>query len=371
MKIYRVGGAVRDTLLGFPYSETDWVVGGSAPEALIAAGYTQVGRDFPVFLHPETKEEYALARTERKTGPGYHGFVVHADPSVTLEQDLERRDLTMNAMAMDESGEIIDPYGGRQDLDDKLLRHVSPHFIEDPLRVLRVARFAARYHHLGFTVAPGTLALMAEIVAADELAHLSTERIWVETEKALSEQHPQVYWQVLTDCGALAVMTPELQISQGIAALTRAAAFSQRSDCRWAALLSDLPQARAGALSKRLKAPNSYTRLAERVSGWRTELKTGLRDAEACMTLLKALDALRRDEPFHGFCETLMALEQNSADATAAIALLRNARHAAQAVNAADFAALDIKGPALGAAIQTGQIEQIADVLTKTFTAGV
>ena len=172
MKLFRVGGAVRDTLLGIPFDETDWVVVGSTPEVLLAEGYTQVGRDFPVFLHPETKEEYALARTERKTGPGYRGFVVHADPSVTLEQDLERRDLSINAMAMDDTGEVIDPYGGRQDLDAKVLRHVSPHFIEDPLRVLRVARFAARYHHLGCTVAPETLALMAEIVTAGELAHL-------------------------------------------------------------------------------------------------------------------------------------------------------------------------------------------------------
>ncbi|MBA4694140.1 MAG: tRNA nucleotidyltransferase, partial [Congregibacter sp.] len=156
MNSYRVGGAVRDTLLGYPHHENDWVVVGSTPEEMISAGYTQVGRDFPVFLHPDSKEEYALARTERKSGPGYHGFVVHADPSVTLEEDLERRDLTINAMAMDGSGAVIDPYGGRADLDAKILRHVSPHFVEDPLRVLRVARFTARYHHIGFTVAEET-----------------------------------------------------------------------------------------------------------------------------------------------------------------------------------------------------------------------
>ena len=177
MNIYRVGGAVRDTLLGYPHHETDWVVVGSTPEEMIANGFAQVGRDFPVFLHPGTKEEYALARTERKSGPGYRGFLVHADPSVTLEEDLERRDLTINAIAMDETGAIIDPYGGQSDLEAKVLRHVSPHFVEDPLRVLRVARFAARYHHLGFTVAEETLSLMAEIVAADELPHLSTERV--------------------------------------------------------------------------------------------------------------------------------------------------------------------------------------------------
>jgi tRNA nucleotidyltransferase (CCA-adding enzyme) len=363
MKLFRVGGAVRDTLLGIPFDETDWVVVGSTPEVLLAEGYTQVGRDFPVFLHPETKEEYALARTERKTGPGYRGFVVHADPSVTLEQDLERRDLSINAMAMDDTGGVIDPYGGRQDLDAQLLRHVSPHFVEDPLRVLRVARFAARYHHLGFAVAPETLTLMREIVSAGELAHLSTERVWVETDKALGEQSPEIYWQVLADCGALTVLMPELAVSLGIGALARAAEHTPRADCRWAALLADLPEGRARDASERLKAPNSYTYLAERVSAWRPKLKAALRDASACMTLLKALDALRRDEPFDGFCETLMALEQNSADAQAAIAKLDRARQAAQAVTAADFAAQRLEGPALGAAIQAGQIERIATVL--------
>ena len=363
MKTYRVGGAVRDTLLGYPFVETDSVVVGSTPETLIAAGYTQVGRDFPVFLHPETKEEFALARTERKTAPGYHGFVVHADPSVTLKQDLERRDLTINAMAMDEAGEVIDPYGGRQDLGAKVLRHVSPHFVEDPLRVLRVARFAARYHHLGFAVAPETLTLMRDIVSAGELAHLSTERIWVETEKALSEQHPEIYWEVLAECGALPMLMPELAVSQGIGALARAARHTPRADCRWAALLADLPEGRARGASERLKAPNSYTHLAERVSAWRPKLKAALRDATNCMALLKALDALRRDEPFTGFCETLMALEQTSADAQAAIAKLDRARQASQAVTAADFTAQGLKGPALGAAIKASQIEQISTVL--------
>lgn len=363
MKTYRVGGVVRDTLLGHPFHETDWVVVGSAPEAMTAAGYTQVGRDFPVFLHPETKEEYALARTERKTGPGYRGFVVHADPAVTLEQDLERRDLTINAMAMSESGEIIDPYGGQQDLEAKLLRHVSAHFIEDPLRVLRVARFAARYRHLGFTIAPETLTLMKRIVSAGELAHLSTERVWVETSKALAEQHPQIYWQVLGECAALPELMPELLVSQGIDALARSAAFTGRPDCRWAALLSDLPEARARAVSERIRAPKAFALLASRVSTGRRHLKQALRDAAQCMALLQALDALRRDEPFDGFCETLMALEQNTADAQAAVARLRQARQAARAVTAADFAAQDLNGPALGTAIQAGQIEQIAMVL--------
>ena len=219
MNRFRVGGAVRDTLLGYPHQEIDWVVVGSTPEEMTAAGYTQVGRDFPVFLHPDTKEEYALARTERKSGPGYHGFTVHADPSVTLEEDLERRDLTINAMAMDGDGVVTDPYGGQADLDAKILRHVSPHFVEDPLRVLRVARFAARYHYLGFVVAEETQRLMAEIVAAGELPHLSTERVWVETERALGEKNPEIYCQVLHDCGALQALMPEVAASNGISAL--------------------------------------------------------------------------------------------------------------------------------------------------------
>ena len=363
MNSYRVGGAVRDTLLGYPHHETDWVVVGSTPEEMRSAGFEQVGRDFPVFLHPDTKEEFALARTERKSGPGYHGFEVHADPSVTLEEDLMRRDLTINAMAMEESGAIIDPYGGQADLDARILRHISPHFIEDPLRVLRVARFAARYHHLGFMVAEETLLLMSQIVAADELPHLSTDRVWVETEKALGEQHPEVYWQVLADCGALAVLLPELAVSQGISALSRAAPHTQRGDCRWAALLANLPEARAQETSERLKAPKAFGLLATRVSGGRPKIKTALKDATECMVLLKALDALRREEPFEGFCETLIALEQSSADARSAIDLLRRARNAAHHVKAGDFVDQRLTGPELGAAIQAAQVERIAELL--------
>jgi tRNA nucleotidyltransferase (CCA-adding enzyme) len=258
---------------------------------------------------------------------------------------------------------VTDPFGGQADLNAKILRHVSPHFIEDPLRVLRVARFAARYHHLGFRVAEETLSLMTEIVAAGELPHLSAERVWVETDKALGEQNPEVYWQVLADCGALAVLLPELAVSQGIAALARAAPHTERNDCRWAALLADLPEARASGTSKRLKAPNAYSLLAARVSGERPKIKAALKDASTCMAVLKALDALRREEPFEGFCETLVALEQNSADAQNAIDLLRSARNAAQQVKAADFADQGVTGPDLGAAIQAAQIARINALL--------
>ena len=203
MNCFRVGGAVRDKLLGYPFDETDWVVIGSTEKAMVEAGYLQIGRDFPVFLHPSTREEYALARTERKSGHGHLGFIVHSEPTVTLEEDLGRRDLTINAMAMSESGEIIDPYGGQEDLKSRTLRHVSTHFSEDPLRVLRVARFAARYHSLGFRVAGETLSIMTKVVISEELAHLSMERIWSETYRALGCSHPEIYFKILQACGAM------------------------------------------------------------------------------------------------------------------------------------------------------------------------
>ncbi len=363
MKTYRVGGAVRDALLGYPYEETDWVVVSGTPEQMLAEGFTQVGRDFPVFLHPFTKEEYALARTERKSGPGYHGFTVHADPSVTLEQDLERRDLTINAMAMNADGVVTDPFGGQADLDAKILRHVSPHFVEDPLRVLRVARFAARYHHLGFVVAEETRLLMARIVAAGELPHLSTERVWVETERALGENNPEIYCEVLLDCGALQALIPEVAASNGISALTRAAPHTSRAVCRWAALLADLPEARAQKASERLRAPSSFSLLAVRVAQRRTQLKAALKCGQDCMNVLKALDALRREEPFGGFCETLAALEQNSADAVSAVSTLRAACEAAKTVKAADFSDRGLAGPTLGAAIEAAQIKRISEII--------
>ena len=217
MRVYLVGGAVRDRLLGRPVVDRDFVVVGARPEDLLRLGYKPVGKDFPVFLHPETSEEYALARTERKSGNGYHGFTFHTATDVTLEDDLRRRDLTLNAMAEDEHGALIDPYGGARDLQARVLRHVSPAFAEDPLRILRVARFAARYAALGFTVAPETMALMRDMVAAGEAAHLVAERVWQETARALTEPRPGVFVQVLRACGALAVLFPELDKLYGTA----------------------------------------------------------------------------------------------------------------------------------------------------------
>ncbi|EKF9500292.1 multifunctional CCA addition/repair protein [Vibrio cholerae] len=257
MQIYLVGGAVRDQLLQLPVYDRDWVVVGSSPQAMLAAGFQAVGKDFPVFLHPNSKEEHALARTERKTGVGYTGFACHYAPDVTLEDDLLRRDLTINAMAQDNSGQLIDPYGGQRDLAAKVLRHVSPAFVEDPLRVLRVARFAAKLHHLGFIVAEETMQLMAKIAQSGELQHLTAERVWQEWHKSLSTHHPEVFLQVLRDCDALAVVLPEIdrlfgvpqpekwhpEIDSGIHTLMVAKQAAQLSDSllvRFAAQVHDL-----------------------------------------------------------------------------------------------------------------------------------
>jgi tRNA nucleotidyltransferase (CCA-adding enzyme) len=257
MKTYLVGGAVRDELLDYPVSERDWVVVGADPDELIAAGFTQVGRDFPVFLHPETREEHALARTERKRGHGYTGFTVHSSPDVSLEEDLRRRDLTVNAMARSADGTLIDPYGGQADLEARVLRHVSDAFVEDPLRVLRTARFAARYAHLGFRIAGETLQLMSDIVAQCELAYLPAERVWTESERALGERRPDVFVQVLRDCGGLAALLPEVDALFGVPqradyhpevdtgahlllVLEQAARLSRDSCVSFAALLHDL-----------------------------------------------------------------------------------------------------------------------------------
>src|SRR5215475_7068461 len=216
MEVYLVGGPVRDRLLGLPVRERDWVVVGARPEDLERQGYVSVGREFPVFLHPETKEEYALARLERKVSPGYRGFTTQFSPDVTLEEDLKRRDLTINALAETPSGEIIDPYGGQKDLREKVLRHVSEAFVEDPVRILRLARFAARFAELGFTVAGETLALMRRMVQSAEVDTLVPERVWQETERALGESRPDVFFQTLRDCGALAVIFPEIDALYGV-----------------------------------------------------------------------------------------------------------------------------------------------------------
>jgi tRNA nucleotidyltransferase (CCA-adding enzyme) len=332
MKVYLVGGAVRDELLGRHVIEHDWVVVGATPEQMIALGYTQVGKDFPVFLHPKSKDEYALARMERKSGHGYQGFSCEYSPDVSLTDDLIRRDLTINAMAKDDDGTIIDPYNGLQDLDAKVLRHVSDAFVEDPLRVLRVARFAARYHHLGFIVAPETLALMQKIVEQGELAHLSAERVWKETQRALGEQHPHIYFEVLKSCGGLKDWFPEIEALWGVPnppqhhpeidsgvhtmmVLEQAALLSKEPVIRFAALLHDLGKAvtdpakwpshhgheKAGLplvkkLCKRICAPNNYQRLALLTSEYHLHLHRIFElNPTTLMKLFKATRALKSD----------------------------------------------------------------------------
>ena len=337
MKLYEVGGAVRDSLLGLPVTETDFVVVGATAAEMLRQGYRQVGRDFPVFLHPETNEEYALARLERKAGTGHTAFAVDAD-GVSLEDDLKRRDLTINAIARDADGGIHDPYGGRRDLAARILRHVSPAFAEDPLRVLRVARFSARFHKLGFRVADETLSLMREITACGELAELSAERVWQETEKALATGSPRIYFETLRACGALRAILPELdrlfgvpqpaqwhpEIDTGLhtmLALDQAATLSDDPVVRFAVLVHDLGKGTTaaellprhhgheqrsveliGTLAERLRVPKRYLGLARAVARFHgqahraEELKPG-----KLLELLTEIGALREPKLLDDF----------------------------------------------------------------------
>ncbi|PMR76684.1 polynucleotide adenylyltransferase [Billgrantia endophytica] len=304
LEVYQVGGAVRDARLGWPVQDTDWVVVGATPEQMQRRGFRPVGRDFPVFLHPETHEEYALARTERKSGHGYTGFVVHASPEVTLEEDLARRDLTINAMAETPEGELVDPHGGLGDLQARVLRHVSPAFVEDPLRVLRTARFLARYAGLGFIIADETRGLMRELTESGELAHLVAERVWTETEKALGEPRPAVYFRVLDECGALAVLFPELAQDAGMldAALTRLdrlpdnVMLGERACWRWARLVEHLDEPSRAAMAERLRLPRRYRDLARQAALTRRLWKRPEPDVAEVHDWLDGIDAWRRSE---------------------------------------------------------------------------
>ncbi|MGK0544155.1 polynucleotide adenylyltransferase [Halomonas cupida] len=306
---YRVGGAVRDALLGWPVKDTDWVVVGETPASMRERGFTPVGRDFPVFLHPRTHEEYALARTERKSGHGYTGFEVHASPDVTLEEDLGRRDLTINAMAESLDGHLVDPFNGRRDLQQRRLRHVSQAFVEDPLRVLRTARFLARYAGLGFAIAESTQALMKQLADSGELDHLVAERVWVETEKALGEPEPRRYFEALDSCGALSRLMPGL-VQPGAAEFKRACermsalppALAGQPVWRWGRLVEALPAEQRRQLEQALKVPNPYRDLGHQLALTR-ELKAQLADgagseeaSRIAMTWCDGIDAWRRSE---------------------------------------------------------------------------
>jgi len=346
MRVYLVGGAVRDRLLGLPVRERDWVVVGATPEELLQLGYEPVGREFPVFLHPTTHEEHALARQERKIGPGYRGFTTQFAPTVTLEEDLGRRDLTINAMAENESGALIDPYGGQADLAARVLRHVSAAFVEDPVRILRVARFAARFAPLGFRVADETLALMRRITESGEARTLVPERVWQETERALAEAHPDVFFHTLRACGALRVIYPEIDALFGVPqpprwhpeidtgvhvmlALRYAAAHGAPPAVRFAVLVHDLGKAQTpkaewpshhgheefgvpliNELCDRLKVPNAHRELAILAGRYHTLVHRALELRPATvLTLLENCDAFRRSERF---AELLLACEADA-----------------------------------------------------------
>ena len=406
MRVYEVGGAVRDALLGLPVTERDWVVVGASADELTAQGFRRVGKDFPVFLHPRTGEEYALARTERKTAPGYTGFEFDAAPSVTLEQDLMRRDLTINAIARTEEGEIVDPCSGRADLQARVLRHVSPAFREDPLRVLRVARFAARFAPLGFTVAPETLALMQEIVAAGEMEALRPERVWQETVKALGTERPDVYFETLRACHALARVFPEVAALFGIPqppqwhpeidtgvhtlmALKMAASLSRSETVRFAVLTHDLGKATTPAdllprhhgheqrseellekLCARLPVPNRFRDLAVIVARHHgTVHKAAELKPQTVLRLIMAADGLRQPQRFEEFllaCEAdargRKGLEQRpypQAD------VLRAALRAARSVDAAKLKAeRQLDGEALGRALHDERLAAIKALVT-------
>lgn len=403
---YLVGGALRDELLDQPVADRDWVVVGTTPEAMVEAGYRPVGRDFPVFLDPETQEEHALARTERKSGRGYHGFVFHAGSDVTLEADLARRDLTVNAIARAEDGSLIDPFDGQADLEARVLCHVSDAFVEDPVRLLRLARYTARFAPLGFTVADETMALVREMVAAGEIDHLVPERVWAEAERALVHDEPHLFFYLLRDAGATAVLFPELdalfgviqpprhhpEIDSGVhtlLVLAQAAMADASLTARYAALCHDYGKALTPAwmlpghrgheergiepterCSARLGVPKGLRDTARLVARWHTHLHriAELRPATV-LRLLEGMDAFRRPERLDVLMSVCVAdvrgrlgFEKRPYLQTE---ILQRAFDAARAVDARALAASGLRGPAIGEALHARRIDAIADALAR------
>ncbi|CCK75073.1 tRNA nucleotidyltransferase [Oleispira antarctica RB-8] len=400
MQTYLVGGAVRDSLLNIAIKDKDWVVVGSTPAELINLGYSQVGADFPVFLHPKTKEEYALARTERKSGSGYQGFNCDFNPDITLEEDLLRRDLTVNAMAQNDDGSIVDPYNGQRDIKEKKLRHVSDAFSEDPLRVLRVARFAARFAHLGFTIADETIELMRDIANSGELALLTPERVWQETERALGESQPWVYFQALRDCNALAIIFPELDNLFGIPqpekhhpeidcgihtlmVLEQASKLSSDINVRWASLLHDLGKGltreeilpshhgheQSGEklvikLNNRLKTPNEFKDLSRLVCIYHTHVHRAFElKPQTLLKFFNNIDLWRKPERLP---QILLACKADSRGRTGfedveytQVEYITEIAKACIAVTATQFVAQGIQGKAIGEAIAIKRLDVI------------
>jgi tRNA nucleotidyltransferase (CCA-adding enzyme) len=407
MRVYLVGGAVRDRLLGLPVHERDWVVVGATPEELERAGYRSVGREFPVFLHPQTHEEYALARRERKVAPGYRGFTTEFSPQVTLEEDLKRRDLTINAMAETDSGEVIDPYGGQRDLAERVLRHVSEAFLEDPVRILRAARFAARFAPLGFRFAPETMELMRRMTRDGEVSALVPERVWQETERALKESEPQVFFETLRACAALAVIFPEVdalfgvpqpprwhpEIDTGVHVMLALHYAAQRNTSlavRFAVLTHDLGKAHTPrehwpshhgheelsvapieALCARLKVPNACRELAILTARHHTLVHRALELKPATvLTLLEKCDAVRRPERFG---ELLQACEADARGRTGLesspypqVQYLEAARAAAAGALLSEGERGGLAGPAIGEALRQRRLEALT-ALKQTF----
>ncbi|MGZ8192148.1 MAG: multifunctional CCA addition/repair protein [Methylobacter sp.] len=404
MEIYLVGGAVRDKLLNYPVQEKDWVVIGETPESMVKQGFRPVGKDFPVFLHPHTREEYALARTERKTAPGYKGFTVHASPDVRLEQDLIRRDLTINAIAMTPQGQIIDPYGGQKDIENRIFRHISPAFSEDPVRVLRVARFAARYAHLGFTLAEETRSLMQQMVTAGEIDHLVPERVWAELFKALNEKSPTAFFYTLKDCCALEKIFPEInrlfgvpqpekhhpEIDTGIhtmLCLEQAALLSSSPGVRFAALVHDLGKGltpkeqwphhygheKSGlkvleSLCARLRAPNSFQSLSMHVMQYHTHCHKAFELRASTLTdLLTALGAFKPANTLHEF---LVACEADAKGRTGfenrpypQAERLREATKAAASIDITPILQSELKGSQIADAIRRLRIKAVTEFI--------
>jgi len=399
MEIYLVGGAVRDQLLGYPVKDRDYVVVGATIEEMLAQGFSQVGKDFPVFLHPQTKAEYALARTERKSGSGYTGFEVYAAPDVSLVEDLQRRDLTINAMAQNAQG-LVDPYGGMADLEAKVLRHVSVHFKEDPLRILRLARFAARYAHMGFTVAESTMSFMREMVLSGELLTLTAERVWQEIHRSLVERSPEIFFEVLRQCGALAVILPEIDALFGVPqpakhhpeidtgvhtmmVLQQAVLLTSSPEVRFAALTHDLGKALTPAeswpshhgheqkglsalkqLATRVRLPNDFADLSAKVMEFHGHAHRAFElKATTLLKLLEAVGAFRQTSKLEDF---LLACEADSKGRLGyesreypQAQWLRDVYHVANKVNAKEFVEQGLKGRQIGEAITKERIQRI------------
>jgi len=356
-QVYLVGGAVRDQLLNIPVVDHDWVVTGATPEQLEQQGYQQVGKQFPVFLNPTNKEEYALARKEKKQGEGYTGFICDFSPDISLEEDLERRDLTINAIAKDKDGTLIDPFNGKQDLENRLFRHVSNAFVEDPLRVLRVARFAARFHHLGFNIAPETMALMQTISTSGELTTLSAERVWKELEKALNTQHADIFFDVLEEANALDKLFPELIWISNTDQTNTLNQAKWTPAQRWAVLGRHTPQKALEQLHQRIRSPNQFKILAEQVRSFLENQHIPM-SAENWENWLTSVNAIKKPQPFLLLIEVLSNLTNSE------IEDWQTLRETIAAISASVLMKQGYNGAELGQALKQSRITALENKLS-------